>query len=290
MKQILWTGFTILLTVAIILFCTYFPGALWDMTFTSADVQQSVSLVLPNMDTLIKPEDVNIVPPYFPSATMEKQYPNGKYELLDTNTSTYESEEGQAFISGFSKLVNGAILQYWGMSCTTQIISQYTDLWRVFANDHPSMVGFYASCTMVLQQEHILWQVTAYGSPDGLTHLSRTPYTTTEEEKSLADLPNHETVLSYTDDAALNQLLNTVNSKQFHPETFHTYFNGPFMEDLEQILADENYSFINMGNHIYKLYLWSDTYEKNYEIMAYMVRTGSKATALFSLLSIRQTQ
>ena len=249
MKQILWTGFTIILTIAIILGCTYFPGVLWNMAFTSAEEPQSVALQLPNMDTFIDPEEIEIVPAYFPSDAQKEQYPNAEYELLPTN---YETEEGKAFISAFSKLVSEAIYDYFGILCTPEIIFEYTDLWRVFITGNPRMIAFYGSCTVILQQDHVLWQVTAYGSADTLTHLSRAPYSTTGEEKTLADIYLHDYTLALSDQHVLDILLEQVKSLSKRPAS---HFHVTFVEDLEEALAEENYIFYNIGEYRYKLTL-----------------------------------
>lgn len=288
MKQLLWTGFTIVLTIAIILGCTYFPGILWNLTFSSAESQQSVALQLPDMDTFIDPEETEIIPTYFPSDATKEQYPNAEYEVLSTNTSTYESEEGQAFISAFSKLVSSAIYDYFGISCTPEIIFQYTDLWRVFVKGNPRMIEFYSSCTVILQQDHVLWQVTAYGSADALTHLSRTPYSATGEEKTLADIFHYDYTLAFSDEQALEILLEHIRflNKPLHA----SYFNGPFVADMEEMIADENYLFYNMGNFQYKLTLWSGPQEKTYSFTFHLTRIGSKPTTLINLLSIERTE
>ena len=287
MKQILWTGFTIVLTIAIILGCTYFPSILWNMTFSSTAEQQSIALQLPDMNTFIDPEEIEIVPTYFPSDGRKEQYPNAEYEVLSTNTSTYESEEGQAFISAFSKLVSKAIYDCFGMSCTPEIIFEYTDLWRVFITGNPRMIEFYGSCTVILQQDHVLWQVTAYGSADTLTHLSRTPYSATGEEKTLADIYLHDYTLALSDEQVLEILLEHVK----HLNKRHaSYFNTPFVENMEEVLAEANYIFYNMGDFQYKLTLWSGPQEKTYSFTFHFAQSGPKLNTFILLLSIQRTE
>lgn len=272
MKRILWGGITILLSVVIILVCTFLPSMLWNMTYPSIQIAESIPLSLPEAETVISSEEASGTPSFFPSVFLQTQYPDAKYSITAITNTEYESMEVQGTIAQFSKLVRDAVLEYFDIFCTDTIIAQYTNVWNVSLAEGANFVDYYCSCTVILQQEHILWKVTAYGYANVLTYLRRTPYSdSTDYTYALSDALNAFNYNSTDSDSVEENILPNILTKFLKNSA--SYFDVALSADLERIWEKENYFFSAEEDNIYEIFVWSDTYEATYFIELYIQGT-----------------
>lgn len=296
----LWTLITILITVAIIFVCTYLPGLLWNMTSDDTGNQGSVTLDLPDVEEIIASSvDTNAIPPYYPPLSEVAQNPDTTYTLvavddvINHNGTISETDEK---ITAFSELVVSAMQNYFFLSCSPSIIAQHTNLWSVCPEGQTETVDIYCSTTVVVQQHTHLWTVTAYGSPTGLTHLSRTPY---------SDSDNTSEALGWDDEEIKEQQIGfDSDTASYIQRTFSGFlvdsaaFNKQLAKESANIWEDQSYKIEFIGatatdaadsGELYTVHFWSDTYGAEFE-MQIRVSHLSKGSALLQTLSISQVK
>lgn len=307
----LWTLITILITVAVIFVCTYFPGLLWDMTSQSTGEKQNVTLDLPDVEEIISSTvDTNAIPPYFPPLSSVELYPDATYSLVSV-TDAPDAPDGPdgpggsdgvdasgsdaEKINDFSELVVSAMDTYFYLSCSASTIAQHTNLWSVFVEGQDGSVGTYCSTTVVVQEHNHLWTVTAYGSPTALTHLSRTPYSDSDNTSGILEWDSEEireTIISaetmmggygYADEMVKSSFANFLVDS--------AVFNTQLSMDAGDILEYANYDITSSDTsaqeRIYTISFWSDSYGAAFE-MVVNVRFLGKTISLWQTMSISQ--
>lgn len=290
-----WTLITIVITVAIIFVCTYFPGLLWNMTSDNTGNQGSVTLDLPDVEEIISSSvDTSAIPPYYPPLVMGEQYPDATYTLVpidEVSDSSGVATETDEKTDAFSQLVVSALKSYFYLSCSPSTIAQHTKLWSVSPEGQQNVVDTYCSVTVVVQQHTHLWTVTAYGSPTALTHLSRTPYSDADdasESMTWADEELKEYIVSdkdITPDLLQREFANfLVNSKSFNPQL--SLKAADILEyEYYEILPNESTG----EDRIHTIRFWTEPSGPTFEMVIHIQYT-SKLVPLWQTMSISQVK